>query len=97
MEIRTLYRYERESGKTTVSPNKPEGDYTEIFRLIADEGMILTDGEIQTPCIDVDSTEGWVEIERDGVQYSDAIDPVGTGRIYTETDNLIESVETDGE
>jgi hypothetical protein len=24
-------------------------------------------------------------VERDGVQYSEAIDPVGLGRIYTET------------
>ena len=25
-------------------------------------------------------------IERDGVMYSDAIDPIGSGRTYTETD-----------
>lgn len=30
------------------------------------------------------------QIERDGVQYSDAIDPVDSGRTYTETDVLIE-------
>ena len=29
-------------------------------------------------------------IERDGVQYSEAIDPVGTDRTYTETDILID-------
>lgn len=32
-------------------------------------------------------------IERDGVQYSDAIDPVGYDRVYTETDILIETEE----
>lgn len=36
------------------------------------------------------SDEGFM-IERDGVQYSEAIDPVGfEDRVYTETDELIE-------
>ena len=35
-------------------------------------------------------------IERDGVKYGEAIDPVGTDRVYTETDELIE-VENNGE
>jgi len=30
-------------------------------------------------------------IERDGVKYGEAIDPVGTDRVYTETDELIET------
>lgn len=32
-------------------------------------------------------------IERDGVVYSEAIDPVGTDRHYSETDILIEKSE----
>lgn len=32
-------------------------------------------------------------IERDGVQYSEAIDPAEIGRVYTETDIPIEIVE----
>lgn len=32
-------------------------------------------------------------IERDGVEYSDAIDPLDSGRVYTETKNKIESGE----
>ena len=32
-------------------------------------------------------------IERDGVVYSEAIDPLGTDRHYTETDILIEAEE----
>lgn len=36
------------------------------------------------------SDEGYM-IEREGVQYSDAIDPIGSGRIYTETDIKTES------
>lgn len=31
------------------------------------------------------SSEGFM-IERDGVQYDEAIDPENTGRVYTETD-----------
>lgn len=63
MEIRPLYRYEREPGKITVSPEKPNVEYTEMYRLIADECKILTNGEIETYCIDVHRTDGWTEID----------------------------------
>lgn len=32
-------------------------------------------------------------VERDGVMYSDAIDPINSGRVYTETDTPIEPAE----
>ena len=32
-------------------------------------------------------------IERDGVEYSDAIDPMNSDRVYTETTNMLESIE----
>ena len=35
-------------------------------------------------------------IERDGVQYSEAIDPITSNRVYTETKTKIEE-ENDGE
>ena len=35
-------------------------------------------------------------IERDGVEYSEAIDPIGTDRVYTETDKEIEMEEMRG-
>ena len=41
------------------------------------------------------SNEGYM-IEREGVQYSEAIDPIGSGRVYTETETKIEE-ENDGE
>lgn len=64
MKNEIIYRYKRNTGKITVSPKKPEDrPYTEVYRLIADDGMVLTNGEIQTPMIDVDSTEGWTEIK----------------------------------
>ena len=38
------------------------------------------------------SSDGYY-IERDGVKYGDAIDPIGYDRHYTETDELIEAEE----
>ena len=65
MIIKELYRYEREAGKVTHSLEKPECEHTIRFRLIADEGKELTkDGESFTACIDVDSTEGWYEVDQ---------------------------------
>jgi hypothetical protein len=60
---KTLYRYKREDGGITVSPIKPDCEYTELHRLIADEGKVLTDGVTVTSCIDVDDAEGWAEID----------------------------------
>lgn len=34
-------------------------------------------------------------IERDGIKYADAIDPVGTDRIYTETEEVIPNYESE--
>ena len=64
MIIKELYFFEREEGKFTTSPIKPECEYALRYRLIADEGKVLTkDGENFTTCIDVDSPEGWYEVE----------------------------------
>ena len=63
MQNITLYRYNRPDGGVTVSPVKPEGEYTEMFRLVADEGMLLTDGNNTTICTDTDNPSVWYEIE----------------------------------
>ena len=64
MTVKELYCYEREEGKVTVSTEKPDCEYSLRFRLIASEDKELTkDGENFTTCIDVDSTEGWYEVE----------------------------------
>lgn len=63
MQIITLYRYIRPDGGISVSPIKPNVEYTEMVRLVADEGKTLTDGTNTTTCIDVSSTEGWTEID----------------------------------
>jgi hypothetical protein len=59
MQAITLYRYNRADGGVTISPVKPDGEYTEMVRLIADEGRVLTkDGENFTTCTDVESEDG---------------------------------------
>lgn len=64
MEVKELYRYRRADGGITVSPNKPEGEYTIAYRLIADEGKVLTkNGKDLYEVIDVDTTADWYEIE----------------------------------
>ena len=65
MQIKTLYKTIRPDGGITVSPNRPEsGEYTEMIRLIADEGKLLTqNGNDTTPCVDVESYEGWYEVD----------------------------------
>ena len=63
MQTITLYRYMRPDGGISVSPIKPNIEYTEMVRLVADEGKALTDGTNTTMCIDVSSAEGWTEID----------------------------------
>lgn len=64
MQTITLYRYTREGGGVTVSPVMPECEYTTMYRLIADEGKVLTqDGTTTTCCADVMSADGWYEID----------------------------------
>jgi hypothetical protein len=70
MKTQILYRYVRSNGGTTVSPVVPESDvsYTETIRLVADEGKMLTNGEIIASCIDVDNTNGWSEIDKEVIE-----------------------------
>lgn len=64
MKTVKLYKYTRDDGGTTVSPNKPNCECTEMYRLIADEGKALTkDGVETTTCVDVESSDGWYEVD----------------------------------
>ena len=63
MQTISLYRYTRPDGGTTVSTVKPDADYTELFRLVADEGMALTDGNTTTSCTDTADPSAWSEVE----------------------------------
>lgn len=63
MQIVNLYKYIDSNG-IVITPNKRnENDITYEFRLIANENYILTNGEIETPCIDTLYPEDWSEIE----------------------------------
>lgn len=61
MQTIKLYRFVRPDGGVTVSPVKPDGEYAELTRLVADEGMVLTDGETVTSCIDTENIGVWEE------------------------------------
>lgn len=64
MQTIILYKYIRADGGVTVSPIKPDCEYTEMYRLVADEGKVLTqDGVDTTTCVDVESVEGWYEVD----------------------------------
>lgn len=62
MEKIALYRYNRPDGGVTVSPVKPSGEYSELFRLVADVGMVLTDGVNIAACTDTPEPEKWQEV-----------------------------------
>lgn len=63
MQIVPLYRYMRTDGGVTVSPSKPDGEYTSMYRIIAGDGMLVTlDGIDTYPCIDTNVADGWYEI-----------------------------------
>lgn len=62
MQTIPLYRYTRPGGGVTVSNLKPDTEYTELSRLVADDGFILTDGETFTACTDTDNPSAWSEV-----------------------------------
>lgn len=62
MQTIPLYRYTRPDGGVTVSTVKPSVDYTDLFRLVADEGYTLTNGETTLSCTDTDNPSAWYEI-----------------------------------
>ena len=64
MKIIPIYRYERAEGKITVSPDKPNVEYTEKCRIVADKGKLLTkDGVDFYQAIDTDTADGWYEVD----------------------------------
>lgn len=62
MRTITLYRSTRPDGGVDTSPSVPDsGDYTTLYRLIASQGKVLTDGTNTCRCIDVNTVDGWAE------------------------------------
>ena len=56
--------------------------------------IIQTTKEINGIMYDYAYSDSGFMIERDGVRYSEAVDPLDSGRVYAETDEPIE-IETD--
>ena len=62
MIIMNTYKYYEDERHYCVSPIKPDCEYTEAVRLIAEEGNALTkDGINYYYCVDADSVDGWLE------------------------------------
>lgn len=61
MQKITLYRFNRPNGGVTVSPVKPDVSYTELFRLIAEDGCTLTNGVDHVEIVDTDNPDTWEE------------------------------------
>lgn len=66
-----LYRYADGQGGAIVSPEMPDGEYSALHRLIADDGCMLTDGNTVCECVDTDNPENWAEIPNDSA-YAEA-------------------------
>ena len=56
-----LYRAIKENGVVSVSPIKPDSYDSILYRLVADDGKELVNGDIRVYCIDTDDLEQWVE------------------------------------
>ena len=75
MQKITLYEFQRDYGNISVSPDKPDCEYQTSYRLIADEGMILTDTNGYTAkVIDTDTPELWSEVEAPKEETEDEVD-----------------------
>ena len=53
--------------------------------------IIQTTKEIDGVMYDYAYSDSGYMIERDGVRYSEAVDPLDSGRVYTESNELIEA------
>lgn len=61
-----LYKSEREGGGYTVSPLKPDSHYQVRWRLIAEEGKAITNGEKTVTVIDVQTRkecDEWIDCD----------------------------------
>ena len=72
-----LYKSERKGGGYTVSLIKPDGSYQVRWRLIAEEGRAITNGEIITQAIDLlhrKDCEDWTDCDLPEEQNMESID-----------------------
>lgn len=77
-----LYRYD-DGGAVVITPvKKLVEDVPRKYRLIADEGMELTDGVTVTECVDVpqEAVDGWYEVEKQ-ISAEEALDIILGGAV----------------
>lgn len=66
MQIINLYKYHRADGGVTVSPINPyPKTFNPMYRIVADEGKVLTNGIVETTCKDIETDDlfNWQEID----------------------------------
>lgn len=93
MQTIILYRYNRPDGGVTDSPVKPDCAYTVRYRLIADDGMTLTNGTDTAACVDVDSQDGWTEIAEPGEQSEIETYKAALNELGVETEEVSDNAE----
>ena len=80
MQIVNLYRYE-ENGTVIITPNqRSKTDQPSRYRLIADEGAMLTDGGTETEVIDImlEDFKKWQEVSTaTETDYINALEELG--------------------
>ena len=70
MKIVNLYRYDETNG-IAVTPNiRNDGDAPYAYRLIAESGKSLKNGDELTYCIDTKAPDDWTEYEDDTKETS---------------------------
>jgi hypothetical protein len=55
-----IYNYN--DGGTTVSTVKPDTEYTQLYRIVAEDGMVLTNGATTVTCVDTEDVSAWSEV-----------------------------------
>lgn len=63
MNTVNLYKYVETNGIVVTPHARNEADTPDSYRLIADEGKILKNGENLTYCVDTRTIDGWEEID----------------------------------
>lgn len=92
MQKITLYTFVRDDGNISVSPNKPDCEYQTSYRLIADEGMILTDTNGYTAkVIDTDTPEEWNEVEAPEEETEDDV-PEPLPEVEPTTEEILDAM-----
>ena len=59
-----LYRYTYADGSSTITTKqREETDEVYAYRLVADEGKAITNGDLVTYCIDTHNPDDWTDCE----------------------------------